>query len=57
VTQRTGAPLPDPKHGDVVAINGRKAVFLYRRGRAAVVRFNEGGDSRVVLYEKLRPAS
>jgi len=57
VTQRADVPLPDPRHGDVVAINGRKAVFRYRRGRAAVVRFNEGGDSRVVLYEKLRPAS
>jgi hypothetical protein len=57
VTQRADAPLPDPKHGDLVAINGRKAVFLYRRGGAAVVRFDEGGDSRVVPYEKLKRAS
>ena len=57
MTQRADAPLPDPKHGDVVAINGRKAVFLYRRGGAAVVRFDEGGDSRVVPYEKLKRAS
>jgi hypothetical protein len=57
VTQRADAPLPDPKHGDVVAIDGRKAVFLYRRGHAAVVRFDQGGDSRVVPYAKLKRAS
>jgi hypothetical protein len=52
------APSPDreaePKHGDVVTIDGRKAVFLYRRGRAAVVRFEESGDSRVVPFRKLQ---
>lgn len=57
MTQRADAPLPIPRHGDVVAIDGRKAVFLYRRGRAAVVRFNTSGDSRVVPYEKLTRAS
>lgn len=57
MTQRADAPLPDPKHGDVVAIDGRKAVFLYRRGHAAVVRFDQGGDSRVVPYAKLKRAS
>jgi hypothetical protein len=57
VTQRADAPTPDPKHGDAVAIDGRKAVFLYRRGRAAIVRFADGGDSRVVPYAKLKRAS
>lgn len=51
------APTPDPqiepKHGDVVTIDGRKAVFLYRRGSAAVVRFEASGDSRVVPFGKL----
>jgi hypothetical protein len=50
-------PTPDPRHGDLVAIDGRKAVFLYRRGRAAIVRFDKGGDSRVVPYAKLKRAS
>jgi len=57
VVQRADAPSPDPRHGDVVAIEGRKAVFLYRRGRAAIVRFDETGDSRVVPFSKLKRAS
>ena len=57
MVQRADAPSPDPKHGDVVAVEGRKAVFLYRRGRAAVVRFDETADSRVVPFSKLKRAS
>jgi hypothetical protein len=53
----TTDPQGDPRHGDPVAIDGRKAVFLYRRGGAAVVRFQESGDSRVVPFAKLRRAS
>jgi hypothetical protein len=56
-THGADAPTPDPRHGDVVAIDGRRAVFLYRRGRAAVVRFADGGDSRVVPFSKLKRAS
>jgi hypothetical protein len=56
-THRADAPTPDPRHGDVVAIDGRRAVFLYRRGRAAVVRFAGGADSRVVPFSKLKRAS
>jgi hypothetical protein len=57
LTKRADAPTPEPRHGDVVAIDGRKAVFLYRRGLAAVVRFDETGDSRVVPFSKLKRTS
>ena len=57
MTKRVDAPSPEPKHGDVVAIDGRRATFLYRRGLAAVVRFDETGDSRVVPFSKLKRAS
>jgi len=57
LTKRVDAPSPEPKHGDVVAIDGRRATFLYRRGLAAVVRFDETGDSRVVPFSKLKRAS
>ena len=57
MTKRLGAPSPEPKHGDEVAIDGRRAVFLYRRGPAAVVRFDESSDSRVVPFTKLKRAS
>jgi hypothetical protein len=55
--KRVDAPSPEPKHGDEVAIDGRRAVFLYRRGPAAVVRFDESADSRVVPFTKLKRAS
>jgi hypothetical protein len=51
---RDHALTSEPKHGDVVAIDGRRAVFLYRRGRAAVVRFDKSGGSRVVPFSKLQ---
>jgi hypothetical protein len=57
LANRADAPTPEPRHGDVVAIDGRSAVFLYRRGLAAVVRFDETVDSRVVLFSKLQRAS
>jgi hypothetical protein len=57
LTKRADAPPHEPKHGDVVAIGGRRAVFLYRRGLAAVVRFDETSDSRVVPFTKLKRAS
>jgi len=52
--KRADAPTPEPRHGDLVAIGGRRATFLYRRGRAAVVRFDQTVDSRVVLFSKLQ---
>jgi hypothetical protein len=57
LTKRADAPSPEPRHGDAVAIDGRRAVFLYRRGLAAVVRFDESGNSRVVPFSKLKRAS
>ncbi len=48
------APTPEPKHGDLVAVDGRRAVFLYRRGRAAIVRFVKTVDSRVLLFSELQ---
>jgi hypothetical protein len=57
LTKRPDAPSPEPRHGDEVAIDGRRAVFLYRRGLAAVVRFDESADSRVVPFKKLKRAS
>ena len=40
MTSRANAPTPsEPKPGDAVTVDHREAVFLYRRGRAAIVRF------------------
>ena len=54
----SGASAPasneEPKHGDIVIVDGREAIFLYRRGQAATVRFKEGARCRVVPFAKLR---
>ena len=55
MTSGAHAPTPDePKPGDHVTVGGREAVFLYRRGAAAVVRFYGEDDARVVPFSKLR---
>jgi hypothetical protein len=42
------------RQGDVVAVDGREAVFLYQRGvTAAVVRYRGESASRVVPAAKL----
>ncbi len=54
MTSGANAPTPDgPKHGDTVVIDGREATFLYRRGNAAIVRFAEEEESRVVPFSKI----
>jgi hypothetical protein len=48
-------PEPDrPKPGDLVVVNERPAVFLYRRGDAAIIRYFEEEDSRAVPFAKLK---
>lgn len=55
MTSDAGAPTPDePKSGEIVVVNDRPAVFLYRRGDAAVVRYFDEEDSRAVPFAKLR---
>ncbi len=48
------APTPGPKEGEIVAVNGRAATFLYRRGMAAIVRYFGEHDARVVPFSKLQ---
>jgi hypothetical protein len=53
----SGAHAPSsgsPRQRDIVLVNGREAVFLYRRGGAAIVRYHGEGDSRAVPFSKLR---
>lgn len=40
--------------GEIVAVNGRAATFLYRRGIAAIVRYFDEHDSRAVPFSKLQ---
>jgi len=55
MTSGADAPTPhEPKPGDFVTVDGREAVFLYRRDGAAVVRFYGEDDARVVPFSKLR---
>lgn len=55
MTSDADAPTPDPpKPGDIVLVNDRPAVFLYRRGDAAIIRYFEEEDSRAVPFSKLR---
>jgi hypothetical protein len=55
MTSDADAPTPDrPKPGDIVVVNDRPAVFLYRRGDAAIIRYFEEDDSRAVPFAKLR---
>ena len=55
MTSGAHAPAPDePKPGELVTVDRREAVFLYRRGRAAIVRFAGQDDARVVPFSKLR---
>jgi hypothetical protein len=55
MTSGASAPLYDaPKQGNVVLVNGREAVFLYRRGEAAAIRYSGEDDSRIVPYSKLQ---
>ena len=57
MTSGAHAPTPDgPRHGDFVTVNGRAAVFLYRRGAAAFVRYYGEDDSRAVPLSKVRHA-
>ncbi len=44
----------EPKAGDVVALGGRQAVFLYRSTDAAIVRFHGEVVTRAVPLSKLR---
>ena len=55
MTSDAHAPIPDePKPGDFVVVNGREAVFLYSRGKAAFIRYSGEDDTRVVPFAKLR---
>ncbi len=55
MTSDAGAPTPDePKPGDMVVVNERPAVFLYRRGGGAIIRYFEEEDSRAVPFAKLQ---
>lgn len=55
MTSDADAPTPDePKQGDLVIVNDRPAVFLYRRGDAAIIRYFEEEDSRAVPFAKLQ---
>lgn len=55
MTSDADAPTPDePKPGDMVVVNERPAVFLYRRGDAAIIRYFEEEDSRAVPFAKLQ---
>jgi hypothetical protein len=54
MTSDAHAPTADmPRPGDVVAVSGREAVFLYRHGAAAVIRYAGEEDARVVPFAKL----
>jgi hypothetical protein len=44
----------EPKAGDVVALDGRQAVFLYRTTDAAIIRFEGEIATRAVPLSKLR---
>ena len=55
MTSGARASTPDdPKHGDIVTVGGREAVFLYQRGKSATVRFKPGGRAQVVPLAKIR---
>lgn len=55
MTSDADAPIPDsPKAGDIVVVNERPAIFLYRRGDAAIIRYFEEEDSRAVPFAKLQ---
>ena len=55
MTSGADAPTPrEPKAGEIVAIDGREATFLYSRNSAAIVRFHGETDTRVVPLAKLR---
>lgn len=54
MTSDAHAPIPDqPQHGDIVIVNGREAVFLYRRDNAAFIRYYGEEDTRAVPFSKL----
>ena len=58
MTSDAHAPIPDePRQGDTVVVNGREALFLYRRGDAAFIRYRGEDDTRVVPYSKLSAAA
>ena len=44
----------EPKHGHIVIVNRREAVFLYRRGAAAFIRYSGEDQTRAVPLTKLR---
>ena len=44
----------EPQPGDHVTVNGREAVFLYRRDDGAVIRYYGENDARLVPFSKLR---
>ena len=55
MTSDADAPTPDvPRPGDIVVVNDRPAVYLYRRGEAAIIRYFEEEDSRAVPFAKVR---
>jgi hypothetical protein len=55
MTSDADAPTPDaPKQGDIVVVNDRPAVYLYRRGEAAIIRYFDEEDSRAVPFAKVR---
>jgi len=53
------APIPADEltPGDVVLVDGREAVFLYRRGKSATVRFKPGARARVLPLSRLHGVS
>lgn len=58
MTSDAHAPSSEPpRQRDIVLVNGREAVFLYRRNAAAIVRYRGEEDSRVVPFSKLRRAA
>ena len=54
MTMDAHAPIsPEPQQGHIVVVDGREAVFLYRRNQAAIVRYEGEDDSRVVPFSKI----
>jgi len=47
-------PSAGPRPGDAVAVGERSAIFLYRSGPGAVVRFAGQTGTRVVPFAKVR---
>ena len=54
MTSGAHAPTDEPKPGELVTVDGREALLLYRRGQAAIVRFASQDDARVVPFSKVR---